>query len=95
MSGSSNRDLYERARIRFPGGASRTTLAEVSPPPYAVRGEGAIVVDADGHETIDLHGDYSALVHGNAYAPVLAAAREALEAGSAFGLPTAAEVDLA
>lgn len=95
MSDSSNRDLYERARIRFPGGASRTTLAEVSLPPYAVRGEGAIVVDADGHETIDLHGDYSALVHGNAYAPVLAAAREALEAGSAFGLPTAAEVDLA
>jgi glutamate-1-semialdehyde 2,1-aminomutase len=90
-----NRDLYERARLRFPGGSSRTTLASVSRPPYAVRGEGAIVVDADGHETIDLHGDYSALVHGNAYAPVLAAAREALESGSAFGLPTEAEVDLA
>ncbi len=91
----SNRGLYERARVRFPGGSSRTTLAAVSPPPYASRGEGAIVVDVGGHEAIDLHGDYSALVHGNAYAPVLAAAREALEAGSAFGLPTAAEVDLA
>ncbi len=53
------------------------------------------MVDADGHQAIDLHGDYSALVHGNAYAPVLAAARDALEAGSAFGLPTSAEVDLA
>ncbi|MGA9284775.1 MAG: aminotransferase class III-fold pyridoxal phosphate-dependent enzyme [Solirubrobacteraceae bacterium] len=91
----SNRDLYERARLRFPGGSSRTTLASVLPPPYAMRGAGAIVVDADGHETIDLHGDYSALIHGNAYAPVLAAARAALEEGSAFGLPTAAEVDLA
>lgn len=90
-----NRALYERARLRFPGGSSRTTLAAGSPPPYAVRGEGAIVVDADGHEAIDLHGDYSALVHGNAYPPVLAAARAALEEGSAFGLPTAAEVDLA
>ena len=90
-----NGELYERARLRFPGGSSRTTLASVPPPPYAVRGAGAIVVDADGHETIDLHGDYSALVHGNAYAPVLAAAREALESGSAFGLPTEAEVDLA
>ena len=95
MSDSGNRDLYTRARLRFPGGSSRTTLAAVSPPAYAMRGQGAIVVDADGHETIDLHGDYSALVHGNAYAPVLAAAHAALEAGSAFGLPTAAEVDLA
>lgn len=95
MSDSGNRDLYARARLRFPGGSSRTTLAAVSPPPYAVRGQGAIVLDADGHEAIDLHGDYSALIHGNAYAPVLVAARTALEAGSAFGLPTSAEVDLA
>jgi glutamate-1-semialdehyde 2,1-aminomutase len=52
-------------------------------------------VDVEGHELIDLHGDYSALVHGNAFAPVVAAAREALQGGSAFGLPTAAEVELA
>lgn len=93
--GPHNRKLYERARHRFPGGSSRTTLASVPPTPYAMRGRGAFVVDVDGHEVIDLHGDYSALVHGNAYAPVLAAARSALEEGSAFGLPTAAEVDLA
>ena len=93
--GPHNRKLYERARLRFPGGSSRTTLASVPPPPYAMRGQGAIVVDVDGHEVIDLHGDYSALIHGNAYAPVLAAACAALEEGSAFGLPTAAEVDLA
>lgn len=53
------------------------------------------MVDVEGRELIDLHGDYSALVHGNAFAPVVAAAREALESGSAFGLPTAAEVELA
>jgi glutamate-1-semialdehyde 2,1-aminomutase len=52
-------------------------------------------MDVDGRELIDLHGDYSALVHGNAFAPVVAAARGALEWGSAFGLPTAAEVELA
>jgi glutamate-1-semialdehyde 2,1-aminomutase len=95
VQGPNNRRLYERARLRFPGGSSRTTLASVPPPAYAMRGQGAFVVDVDGHEVIDLHGDYSALVHGNAYAPVLAAARTALEEGSAFGLPTAAEVDLA
>jgi glutamate-1-semialdehyde 2,1-aminomutase len=64
-------------------------------PPYAQRGEGWRLVDVDGHELIDLHGDYSALVHGHAYAPVVEAAAEALAEGSAFGLPTASEVELA
>jgi glutamate-1-semialdehyde 2,1-aminomutase len=53
------------------------------------------VIDVEGRELIDLHGDYSALVHGNAFAPVVAAAGRALQMGSAFGLPTAAEVELA
>lgn len=92
---SPERALYERARMRFPGGSSRTTLSSAGPPYYAARGEGWRVIDVEGRELIDLHGDYSALVHGNAFAPVVAAAREALQAGSAFGLPTAAEVELA
>jgi glutamate-1-semialdehyde 2,1-aminomutase len=89
------RELYERARRRFPGGASRTTLWVAPHPPYALEGEGWRVRDVDGHELIDLHGDYSALVHGNAFAPVVDAARRAIERGSAFGLPTGAEVELA
>lgn len=88
-------ELYERARRRFPGGSSRTTLWVAPHPPYAFQGEGWRVSDVEGHELIDLHGDYSALVHGNAFPPVTDAARTALERGSAFGLPTAAEVDLA
>lgn len=88
-------ELYERARRRFPGGSSRTTLWVAPHPPYAFQGEGWRVRDVDGHDLVDLHGDYSALVHGNAFAPVTNAARMALERGSAFGLPTAAEVDLA
>lgn len=89
------RALYERARKRFPGGSSRTTLWVAPHPPYALQGEGWRLRDVDGHELIDLHGDYSALVHGNAFAPTVAAARAAIEHGSAFGLPTAAEVELA
>lgn len=89
------RSLFERAHRRFPGGASRTTLAAGQPLRYAARGSGWLVFDVDGRELIDLHGDYSALVHGNAFPPVVTAAREALERGSAFGLPTAAEVELA
>jgi glutamate-1-semialdehyde 2,1-aminomutase len=92
---ASGERLYERADVRFPGGASRTTLYVDPHPPYAARGAGWRLIDTDGHELVDLHGDYSALVHGHAFAPVLAAATRALAEGSAFGLPTAAEVELA
>lgn len=87
--------LWERATERFPGGASRTTLYVDPHPPYAARGEGWRLIDTDGHELIDFHGDFSALVHGHAFPPVVAAATRALAGGSAFGLPTAAEIELA
>jgi glutamate-1-semialdehyde 2,1-aminomutase len=88
-------ELYERARGQIPGGSSRTTLFVPPHPPYAERGEGCKLIDVDGHELIDLHGNYSALVHGHAFAPVLRAASAALAQGASFGLPTAAEVELA
>jgi glutamate-1-semialdehyde 2,1-aminomutase len=92
---TSGEQLHERATERFPGGASRTTLYVDPHPPYAARGEGWRLIDTDGHELIDFHGDFSALVHGHAFPPVVAAATRALSGGSAFGLPTAAEVELA
>ncbi len=87
--------LYERARARLPGGNSRSTVYVPPHPPYALRGEGWRLVDVDGHELVDLQGNYTALVHGHAFAPVVQAAAAALADGSAFGLPTAAEVELA
>jgi glutamate-1-semialdehyde 2,1-aminomutase len=88
-------DLYLRARAPFPGGSSRTTLFVAPHPPYARRGDGWRLFDVDGRELIDLHGDFSALVHGHAFVPVVSAAAAALADGSAFGLPSAAEVELA
>jgi glutamate-1-semialdehyde 2,1-aminomutase len=87
--------LYERALRRLPGGSSRTTVFVPPHPPYALRGEGWRVWDVDGHELIDLQCNYASLVHGHAFPPAVQAATQALAEGSAFGLPTAAEVDLA
>lgn len=87
--------LYERALRRLPGGSTRSTLFVPPHPPYAARGEGWRLLDVDGHELIDLHANNSSLVHGHAFAPVVRAASTALADGSAFGLPTAAEVELA
>jgi glutamate-1-semialdehyde 2,1-aminomutase len=44
---------------------------------------------------IDLQNNYTALVHGHAFAPVVKAATEALLQGSAFGLPTDSEIEFA
>jgi glutamate-1-semialdehyde 2,1-aminomutase len=87
--------LYERAVRSLPGGNSRTTVFVPPHPPYALRGAGWRVWDVDGHELVDLQCNYTSLVHGHAFAPVVRAAGEALAEGSAFGLPTAAEVQLA
>jgi glutamate-1-semialdehyde 2,1-aminomutase len=87
--------LYGRALKRLPGGNARSTVFVPPHPPYALRGEGWRLVDVDGQELIDLQGNYTALVHGHAFAPAVRAAAAALAEGSAFGLPTAAEVEMA
>ncbi len=86
--------LYERALRSLPGGNSRSTLFVAPHPPYAARGEGCEVVDVDGHRVIDLQNNYTALVHGHAFEPVLRAATAAFAQGSAFGLPTSSEIEL-
>jgi glutamate-1-semialdehyde 2,1-aminomutase len=54
-----------------------------------------MLVDADGHELLDLVGNYTALVHGHARPEIVAAATAAVADGSCFSLPTAHEVELA
>lgn len=88
-------ELYRRALRHLPGGNSRSTVFLPPHPPYAARGTGCELIDVDGHTLIDLQNNYTALIHGHAFPPVAVAAAEALAAGSAYGLPTEAEVELA
>jgi glutamate-1-semialdehyde 2,1-aminomutase len=87
--------LYATALEALPGGSSRATIFTPPVPPYAVRGSGFTLVDADGHEVIDLQGNQTTLVHGNAHPAIVRAVAEAAADGTSFGLPTAAEVELA
>ena len=69
--------LHEEARRFLPGGHTRTILAHE---PFAltfVRGEGAALTDADGHEYVDLLGDYTAGLFGHGERRVLDAVDEA------------------
>lgn len=92
---TSSDDLYQRALGHLPGGNSRTTVFVPPRPPYARRGSGCVVEDVDGHETIDLQNNYTALIHGHAHPAVVAAATAAIESGASFGLPTESEIELA
>lgn len=87
--------LHQRALAALPGGNTRTTVFVSPRPPYAVRGEGCELIDADGRWVLDLLNNYTALVHGHARAEVVEAAVDALRGGSCFGLPTEHEIELA
>lgn len=79
----------------LPRGNSQATLYVPPAPPYAASGRGAVITDAEGHQVIDCNNNYTSLIHGHAHPQVLAAAMAAMEGGSAFGLPTEAEIGLA
>jgi len=86
---------YATALETLPGGSTRATIFTPPVPPYAVRGSGFTLVDADGREVIDLQGNQTTLVHGNAHPAIVEAVAAAAADGTSFGLPTAAEVELA
>jgi glutamate-1-semialdehyde 2,1-aminomutase len=87
--------LYERARLVMPNGNTRTTLF-VQPHPLMVsRGKGFEIEDVDGQRMIDLHGNYTTLVHGHGHPAITRAAIDALHDGASFGMQTEADVALA
>jgi glutamate-1-semialdehyde 2,1-aminomutase len=91
-------ELFERAGRVIPGGVNspvRAFGAVGGTPRFAVRGEGAYVIDADGNRYVDLVQSWGALLFGHARPEIIEAAREAAARGTTFGAPTEGEVDLA
>jgi glutamate-1-semialdehyde 2,1-aminomutase len=91
-------ELFERARRVIPGGVNspvRAFGAVGGTPRFAVRGEGAYLVDADGRLYVDLVQSWGALLFGHARPEIVDAARAAAARGTTFGAPTELEVELA
>jgi glutamate-1-semialdehyde 2,1-aminomutase len=91
-------ELFERARRVIPGGVNspvRAFGAVGGTPRFAVRGEGAYLVDADGHRYVDLVQSWGALLFGHARPEIVEAARAVAGRGTTFGAPTELEVELA
>lgn len=90
--------LLARALDVIPGGVNspvRAFGAVGGDPPFISRGEGAEIIDVDGHRYLDLVGSWGPLILGHADTVVLGAAMAAASRGASFGAPTEAEIELA
>ena len=90
-----SRRIFERARKVMPGGNTRTTVFIDQFPIYAARGEGCRVWDVDGNVYYDCINNFTAMIHGYGRPEVVAAVTNQMPLGSAFGVPTVSEIELA
>jgi glutamate-1-semialdehyde 2,1-aminomutase len=87
--------LHERARAFLPGGNTRSVLYHPPFPLRIARAWEAVLEDVDGHEYVDLLGEYSAGLYGHSHPVVTKAMADALREGISRGAHTRYEVDLA
>jgi glutamate-1-semialdehyde 2,1-aminomutase len=96
--GARSAAAYERALGLLPGGVNSPVRAMRSigrDPIFVARGEGAELIDVDGNRYVDWVMSWGPLIAGHAHPDVVAAVTAAAAAGTSFGAPTEAEVDLA
>ena len=82
---AASRELWKRACDVLPGGNTRTVVYYDPFPLTFVRGEGARLIDADGHDYVDMLGDYSAGLYGHSHPVIRAAIERTLADGLTLG----------
>ena len=75
---------YERARQVLPGGNTRQSAFWRPHPLTIERASGCRLWDLDGHQYVDVVNNYTSLVHGHAYPPIVEAVEEQLRRGSCW-----------
>ena len=90
-----SRARHERAGHVLPGGHSRQTLFYAPFPLTMAGGRDARVTDLDGHEYLNLVGDFAAGVYGHTCAPIQRAVSEAMQAGVSLSGINTKEMELA
>lgn len=90
-----SRALHERLRRSLPGGETRSITYYAPYPVTIARGDGPTLIDADGNRYLDVLNNYTSLVHGHAYAPIVEAVRAAALDGTAYPAPHPRQLELA
>ena len=86
---------HREAAAVMPGGNTRSTLFYSPFPLTVASGSGCRFTDLDGHEYVDLLGDYTAGLFGHSNPLVRAAIQDVLQGGWALGAQGTAEARLA
>ena len=92
---SQSKQLYDRALQVMPGGNTRHSIAFAPYPIYVRSGQGCRVIDVEGQERIDFINNATVAILGHANALVMEAVANQLGRGTAFAMPTEAEIELA
>jgi glutamate-1-semialdehyde 2,1-aminomutase len=90
--------LFAEAQKYLPGGVNspvRAFKGVGGVPRFIAKGEGAWLIDQDGHRYLDLVLSWGPLILGHAHPDVLEAVIEAARNGTTYGAPTELEVRLA
>lgn len=98
MSSQTSPEWFDRATAVMPGGVNSPVRAFKSvglDPVFAARAAGPHVTTVDGVELVDFIASWGALLFGHAHPPIVEAVQRATAAGTSYGIPTAAEVELA
>jgi len=98
MINKKSRRLYRDAVRLIPGGVNspvRAFKAVGAEPIFIDKAKGAYLYDADGNRYIDYCLSWGPMILGHAHKDVLARVRKAIAKGTSFGIPTAAETQLA
>jgi glutamate-1-semialdehyde 2,1-aminomutase len=88
-------DLFNEAKKYLPGGVDSPVRAFKPHPFFAERAQGSHIYDVDGKDYVDYCLAYGPLVMGHANPLIIEAVKKQLENGSAYGVPTEREIDLA
>lgn len=87
--------LNARAGRCLAGGGSRSTIRTDPYTLYIREAQGAEVVDVDGNRLIDFINNYTSLIHGHCYPPIIEAVQRQLPNGCAFSFCHESEIVLA
>ena len=92
--------LWERAAAVIPAGTQTLSkgpdqFVRGITPKYLKKGSGSHVWDVDGNEYIDFVCSWGPMIMGHAHPEIVEAIVRAAAAGTSFGAPTPAEIDLA
>ena len=91
--------LFAEAQRYIPGGVNSPVRAmkgvDMPCPLFIARAQGSHVWDVDGNEYVDFVGSWGPMILGWSHPAVLERLHAALDQGTSYGAPTAAEVELA